>query len=187
MDKQESFYESIQSMIPKNFPENVIAIHRRVDACAAGLSGRHAGRLKCRKTCHDCCRDEITVFEVEAEVIRIFHAELLRAGMPHPKGKCAFLDADGICRIYEHRPYVCRTQGLPLRWIEEQETETGELEIVEYRDICPLNEEGVPVERLDEDDCWTLGPVEGELAALEQALDNGKMRRILLRDLFTRR
>ena len=34
-----------------------------------------------------------------------------------PEGACAFLDGEGGCRVYPDRPYVCRTQGLPLRWI----------------------------------------------------------------------
>ncbi|MBK7707050.1 MAG: hypothetical protein IPJ30_15135 [Acidobacteria bacterium] len=56
--------------------------------------------------------------------------------MPHTRGACAFLDQDA-CRIYPDRPYVHRTQGLPLRWIEDDLEEA-----FKYRDICPLNEAG---------------------------------------------
>ncbi len=94
------------------------------------------------------------------------------------------LDADGACRIYEVRPYVCRTQGLPLRWVEAA---------VERRDICPLNEPGEPIEELPEDACWELGPIEERLAATEleegrAAGDSGAPEatrpRVRLRDLF---
>ena len=151
-------------------------LHRRVDKRAAELVRRHAARLRCARGCADCCVDGLTVFPVEAERIRHNCRELLRNGEPHPPGRCAFLGADLECRIYPHRPYVCRTQGLPLRWLEEDRS--GEL--VELRDICPLNEEGPPLEELPAQDCWSIGPVEEELARLAHC----SRARIPLRDLF---
>ena len=158
------------------------ALHDEVDARAAELAGRHAGRLRCGRGCSACCLDGLTVFEVEAERIRRAHAELLSDGEPHAPGACAFLDAEGACRVYAERPYVCRTQGLPLRWIEE---EAGG-RVAERRDICPLNEAGPPLESLSSRDCWTLGEVEGRLAALQAARDGGALRRVALRSLFRR-
>ena len=93
---------------------------------------------------------------------------------------CAFLDNEGACRIYEDRPYVCRTQGLPLRWIDE----ISDFEFVELRDICPLNDEGTPIEELDESECWTIGPIEERLAKLQLMFGEGVMTRISLRSLF---
>ncbi|MCU0572112.1 MAG: YkgJ family cysteine cluster protein [Syntrophobacteraceae bacterium] len=144
------------------------------------LSRHHGPRLNCRIGCCQCCVDELTVFEVEALHIRQRFAELLEAGEPHAEGACAFLGSGGDCRIYEARPYVCRTQGLPLRWIEE----VSEEEIVEMRDICPLNEPGPPVEEIPEDLCWSIGPVEERLAKLQASIDGGCLRRVLLRSLF---
>jgi Fe-S-cluster containining protein len=158
----------------------VEALHDEVDAAAAALAARHRDRLRCRRGCSACCVDGITVFEVEAERIRAHHARLLAQGAPHPPGACAFLGDAGECRVYEDRPYVCRTQGLPLRWLEQAEDET----IHERRDICPLNEAGEPLEALPEDACWTLGPVEARLRRLQEADDDGADRRVALRDLF---
>jgi len=155
-------------------------LHEEVDESVHGLCDIHGGRLQCRLGCVDCCVDELTVFEIEAENIRRHHGDLLREGMPHPPGACAFLDESGACRIYESRPYVCRTQGLPLRWIEEMEED----ELVEMRDICSLNDEGVPIETLPEDACWTLGPFEERLAGLQIDWDGGKMKRVFLRALL---
>ena len=76
---------------------------------------------------------------------------------------------------------MCRTQGLPLRWIDELEDGSP----AELRDICPLNDEGVPIEALDAEDCWTLGPVEERLARL-QAATGEPGRRVALRGLFGR-
>lgn len=141
------------------------ALHADVDGEAREVAGHHVGRLQCRRGCSDCCVDELTVFEVEADAIRAHYPELLEQGEPHPAGGCAFLDAEGGCRIYDARPYVCRTQGLPLRWFEEDEQE----EIVEQRDICPLNAEGPPLESLPEEACWLIGPTELRLMALQDA------------------
>ncbi len=136
--------------------------------------------------------DGIRVYEVEAERIRRAHGQLLARGVPHPPGACAFLDAEGACRIYPDRPYVCRTQGLPLRWLEERCLEERCLEeneqeqIVERRDICPLNVAEAPLSDLDEADCWLLGPTEQRLAALQAERDGGALRRVALRSLFRR-
>jgi hypothetical protein len=76
---------------------------------------------------------------------------------------------------------VCRTQGLPLRWLEERE-EGGE--IVERRDICELNLEGPPLESLPAATLWQLGPFEQRLATLQHRVDGGQGRRVALRSLF---
>lgn len=161
-------------------PESIEEFYRSVDERVRVLERLHAGRLNCRKGCSSCCVDGINVFEVEAENIRSKHLELLENGSPHREGACAFLDSEGACRIYEDRPYVCRTQGLPLRWLEVLEDTA-----VEYRDICPLNEEGeTPLEEIDSDECLTLGEFEGRLAEIEKVRSDGRPRRVSLRGLF---
>ena len=156
-------------------------LYGEVDHRATQIADGHGARLQCRRGCCQCCVDELTVFEVEADNIRLNHAALLVEQEPHQPGACAFLDADGACRIYADRPYVCRTQGLPLRWIDE--ADGGEL--VELRDICPLNDEGTPIEELTQHECWTIGPIEERLAKLQQQFGSGQMTRVPLRSLFT--
>lgn len=138
----------------------------------------HANRLHCQRGCSSCCVDDLEVFDVEAEEIRKHHHALLAEGSAHPIGACAFLDESGACRIYEERPYVCRTQGLPLRWIDD----VGE-QPVELRDICPLNGNADPIEEIPADDCWTLGPTEEKLALL-QFDEPDRSKRVRLRSLF---
>jgi hypothetical protein len=155
--------------------------HLAIVTQARRVEEHHRGRLQCRRGCSGCCVDGITVFAVEADAIRRHHAELLRHGAPHPEGACAFLDESGACRIYEHRPYVCRTQGLPLRWIDEDEA-------VERRDICELNDhpDGAwpKLTSLDEEACWTIGPAEAELQQLQREFEPAELSRVKLRDLF---
>ena len=155
-------------------------LHDEIETEARRLYLVHADRLACRRGCSACCADDLTIFDVEAEAIRRHHADLLANGTPHPVGACAFLDSDGACRVYAHRPYVCRTQGLPLRWIEEEDDGP-----VELRDICPLNEAGAPLEDVAAEDCWTLGPIEEKLARLDLAAGTPSVR-VSLRAMFTK-
>lgn len=156
-------------------------LHAEVDAAVERLVRLHGTALRCGPQCADCCMDGVTVFEVEAALIRREHAELLRAGVPHPAGACAFLDEQGACRIYAQRPYVCRTQGLPLRWLDEG----PDGQLVEYRDICALNEEALSVTTLEPEACWTIGPVEESLCSVQLRWSGEHLRRVALRALFT--
>ena len=164
--------------VPAEVLDGVVRLHGVVDELTGALARRHAANLRCGAGCASCCVDELTVFEVEAARIATFAADVLRQA-PGPVGACAFLDESKSCRIYEHRPYVCRTQGLPLRWVEQRRGR-----IVERRDACTLNFQDLSVHSLPKDDCWSLGPVEARLLALQDRVDGGAERRIALRDLF---
>ncbi len=163
-------------------------LHRRVDEeavrCAETLATDWGHPSRCGLGCARCCQDELTVFEVEAELIQHHHAELLRRGHPHSPGACAFLDDEGGCRVYAQRPYVCRTQGLPLRWLEPD----GEGGGFEYRDICARNEsaEGVDLVELPPEVFWTIGSWESRLRMMQELRDGGEGRRVPLRSLFAR-
>jgi len=154
-----------------------------VDARTARLTEQHAQRLSCRRGCAGCCIDDISVFEVEAEAIRRAHKELLKTSAAHAQGSCAFLDAEGACRIYAERPYVCRTHGLPLSWLEER---AAPAEPVELRDVCPLNERGAPLAELAPDELWRIGPYEERLRAIQEQFSGGTRTRVRLRSLFPR-
>ena len=171
---------------PRPIPDDAIAwverLHQVVDEVVAPIVAGHGARLHCRSGCNDCCTDGLSVFAIEAAVIERHHAELLAEGAPHEEGACAFLDDAGACRIYAHRPYVCRTQGLPLRWLERDQEADG---VVEARDICPLNVDGgPPLEELGAEECWTIGPFEERLGARQALVDGGEGQRVPLRSLF---
>lgn len=163
------------------------SLHAEIDREAARVAKLNEGRLRCERGCSACCLDDLTVRRVEAERIRAAHPNLLKEGEPGPLGACAFLDERGACRIYEDRPSVCRSQGLPLRVLfEEGDT------IAERRDICPLNlDGGPPLERLEEHACWLVGPFELRLAAIDDAAAEAEELdvedRVGLRTLFERR
>lgn len=155
-------------------------LHAAVDELATPIVAAHGAKLTCRSGCTGCCADDLTVFTIEAALIEARHPELLANGAPHAEGACAFLDEKGACRVYAERPYVCRTQGLPLRWLDEDE----EGEPYEARDVCPLNAGVGALEELPADGMWTIGPIEQRLAEKQAATDGGRGARIALRDLF---
>jgi len=163
--------------------EELLKLHGAIDVMVEQIVRVHASRLECRRGCCECCSDELSVFDIEAERIRRSCGDFLQQEQPHPAGRCAFLNTDGDCRIFPHRPYVCRTQGLPLRWIDED----GSGELVEHRDICPLNEPGPSIVGLPPEQCWTIGAVEGRLATLQAEHGQGRLERVALRDLFKAR
>ena len=169
-------------MLINSLLKSLKEVYSELDGKTSSLELLHKNLLHCKCKCTDCCVDDLTVFEIEAEYIQQNHGALLNFESPHSSGACAFLDEKGACRIYSIRPYVCRTQGLPLRWIDERDNGS----IVEMRDICSLNESDTPVEILPEEECWTIGPFEAKLATLQVQLDKGKMRRVFLRSLFKR-
>jgi len=93
----------------------------RTDRFFESAASRYRDQVMCRPGCSRCCVGGLTVVMVEAIAIggglgipseRIH----LQAGqLPlSDGGSCAFLDNRGHCRIYAHRPLVCRTHGMPL-------------------------------------------------------------------------
>ncbi|MCF7973182.1 MAG: YkgJ family cysteine cluster protein [Phycisphaerae bacterium] len=162
--------------------ELLARFYREVDQRAQTLIDMNGDRLHCQKGCYSCCVDDITVFQVEADHILKAHGELLETDTPHDTGACAFLDGEGACRIYENRPYVCRSQGLPLRWLDE----TPDGREVEMRDICPLNDIEQDLEILPSDQFWMIGPFEEVLANIQTYVGQGDLTRVKLRDLWDR-
>ena len=163
----------------KNRLEELHKFYLEVDKKVKQNEELNSDRINCKKGCSSCCIDDITVFNIEAYNIQQNYSGLLQNGRANSEGECAFLNSDKNCRIYEHRPYVCRTQGLPLSWIEE--LEDGNL--AEMRDICPLNDVSDPIEEIESENCWVIGPFESNLYLLQEKAF-GNLERIKLRDLF---
>ncbi len=92
--------------------------------------------MECKKGCSKCCQTDISVFDVEADRITDWFLEKSpeeQEGLmalwrtPHQESYCTFLYNDQ-CTVYEARPLICRTQGLPLFVASENAL-----------DYCPLN------------------------------------------------
>lgn len=121
--------------------QNYLALVGRVDELCGGTVTRFASEISCRAGCDACCR-HLSVFAIEAAALKEAldalpetEAELIRrkAGTATPEGACPLLH-DGLCLLYEARPIICRTHGLPLLI-----TSDGEQGV----DYCPENFQGV--------------------------------------------
>ncbi|HEU4734119.1 MAG TPA: YkgJ family cysteine cluster protein [Kofleriaceae bacterium] len=76
--------------------------------------------MQCGTGCSDCCHVRLTITGVEAEAIRVYAAGLpgpARRNLAEfgPPDRCAALDPGGRCKIYDARPLVCRSHGVPIR------------------------------------------------------------------------
>lgn len=100
----------------------------KVDEFFARVEGAYGEQMSCRTGCNDCCHVRLTVTAVEAEAIREHWVTMpeskrhaIRAHARGPSdGLCVALGDDGRCGIYEARPLVCRSHGLPLRLRQER-------------------------------------------------------------------
>ncbi len=116
-----------------------------VDDLTSQLNERYKGHLQCGAGCSGCCNHHLSIFAVEAEVLteaiqtlpegvqQRIQQQAIEVKEREVKGEsvaCPLL-VDSLCSVYESRPLICRTQGLPLLY----EADDGAQEI----DFCPLN------------------------------------------------
>lgn len=72
--------------------------------------------LQCRPGCSDCCM-QFSVLPLEAAHI-IQQLQYLNLEKQSVEAKCVMLEGD-LCRVYEIRPVICRTQGMPVAYVDE--------------------------------------------------------------------
>jgi len=105
---------------------------KEIDLHAASLDEVHHKHMKCKNGCALCCID-FSVFPVEFYFIL---NELTNENIKHGKEGnlndevCAFL-TNNSCTIYQQRPIMCRTHGLPLLYANDD----GDFEL----SVCELN------------------------------------------------
>lgn len=74
--------------------------------------------LQCKAGCHDCCM-RFSVLPLEAAILsEALNNSKLPATRDNEDGKCRLL-VDSLCLVYVERPIICRTQGLPLGYVDE--------------------------------------------------------------------
>jgi len=94
-----------------------------VEAKFEAIRQRNQGCMECREGCSDCCRCRLSMTRVERAYLRRGLARLplsvrldLKARATTETEMCPALDANGCCQIYESRPLICRSHGVPLRY-----------------------------------------------------------------------
>jgi Fe-S-cluster containining protein len=103
-----------------------LRVHLRlIDRDVAPVVERYRAHIECRAGCSDCCHQTFRVSEIEGAYLREGLATLpaatrddilarARAYVPDARQPCPVLDDDGRCRLYAHRPRICRKYGIPL-------------------------------------------------------------------------
>lgn len=149
----------------------LVTLRRRIDDHFAAAQRRSPDAMRCAAGCDRCCRVRISVFAIEAERIEArlrtlpsALRERVRAQANDPD-RCAML-VEGMCVVYEERPLICRSHGVPVR-VDGQ------------TQCCPLNFAEVEAPR---DSVLALEAVNQPLAVMA-TMHDGVGRRIALADL----
>lgn len=116
--------------------QNYQELRKQVDTLVDELSKTHQNHMKCKKGCDMCCMD-YSIFPIEFYFIL---NELKTKSVEFTNGKkskeniCVFL-RNQVCTVYEQRPFICRTHGLPLLYMSEDsqwELSACELNFTEF-------------------------------------------------------
>lgn len=119
------------------FLDNYKQLTARVDALCNAIAADLGEQIICSAGCSSCCTS-ITIFPVEAASMRealenlpdLQAEEIRRHITDHADDERCPLLFRHRCLLYEARPIICRTHGLPIIY-----TADGQLK----SDCCPLN------------------------------------------------
>lgn len=105
-----------------------------VDTEVLRVSKLYPNHIRCRSGCFDCCKS-FSVFPIEAEIIRAALSQGVGCNVGFDNVGidigCSLL-ADTLCSIYDSRPLICRTQGMPIGYVDHEQ---GVIEV----SACELN------------------------------------------------
>lgn len=113
----------------------------RIDAFAEQLKDRYGSQIACGPGCAGCCGQVLELLPVEFYHLQAAAGRMALSGPAPSAGACPVLH-DGLCRLYDCRPVICRTHGMPLL------LEEGGRQRV---DCCPENFTGLALDRLPGD------------------------------------
>jgi Fe-S-cluster containining protein len=94
-----------------------------IDDGVAPVVARYRDQIQCRPGCSECCHQSFRVSELEGMLLReglagapeAVQADVIAKARAYAPGQaCPVLSATGECRLYDHRPRICRKYGIPL-------------------------------------------------------------------------
>lgn len=118
-----------------------------IERDVAPVVDRYRAHMQCRPGCSSCCQQTFRVSGLEGAFLQAgleaaapdVRDDIVERARSHAEGQpCPALSNDGRCRLYEHRPRICRKYGIPL-WHPDRphEVRTCELNFRELPDIDP--------------------------------------------------
>ena len=123
--------------------EYYIDLLKKVEEHALNLQKAQPDQILCRPGCSHCCAPDLMLFPIEADLLReniqnlserdrlTLTLHLKRFIKQKEPDQCPLL-VDDLCFAYDGRPTICRVQGLPVKYIDD-ETQSAEC------DVCFLN------------------------------------------------
>ena len=142
--------------VPKAIAEDYHGLVFDLDQAINTMEQHLKPFIGCTPGCSSCCK-KFSVLPLEAALI-INSANLPL--QPTDRGELCAQLVDRHCSIYPQRPLICRTQGLPIGYIDEAHEQ---IEV----SACPLN---FPEDHLfDFQDLLLLDSFNSRLAALSSA------------------
>ena len=146
-------------------------LRTEIDALSESLEKQHPQHLNCKKGCDLCCMG-ISVFPVEFYAIKAeINPETLPV-MPLSQNDidCRYL-VDHSCAIYQSRPVICRTHGLPLLYMS---LDGNDYEL----SCCELNFTGFDLADFDEKNTYPMDKINSQLYLINKnfvaGFENGK-------------
>lgn len=117
--------------------DNYKQLTAKIDALCREIESALGEQFTCSEGCSSCCTT-ITLFPVEAAALRDAldtlpgqEAEFIRQHVAqHASGERCPLLSHHHCLLYNARPIICRTHGLPVIYTEDQQHKS---------DCCPYN------------------------------------------------
>ena len=108
----------------QNNSDDYFRLRENIDKRVQILEQEHKKHLRCKSGCDLCCMD-YNIFPVEFYSILQKLKEQKFKLQPTPTGEddsscCVFLKNHN-CTIYQSRPIICRTHGLPLLYTNEDD------------------------------------------------------------------
>lgn len=111
-------------------------LRNKIDNLTNNLAESHAGHMECKKGCDMCCMD-YSIFPIEFHsIVNDMNSIELAPKISSDKKEniCLFL-IKHVCSIYQQRPIICRTHGLPLLFMNDNsdwELSACELNFTEF-------------------------------------------------------
>ena len=161
-----------------------IDLREKIDKLVSNIEKIHTSNINCKKGCDTCCVN-LTVFPVEMAGI-LYEMELDGFDTANivfdNSATCGFLK-NNLCQIYKYRPVICRTHGLPITFLNDDDPCDPFNEI----SFCELNFV-VPEETLedlfDETNLLDIDEINRALFKLNKDSGHGIFERIPLKDIL---